>query len=158
VCQILTTTRFARCDKKGNGMLKRPTSVSVIAWILIVISGISLITITVRLDGPAFNSPMAKELIAKNPLPISLQYALSYMQPLVNLIAGNSMLYGRNWARLLYIVFGAISLVIWFVTFPLKVAVIPGLVTFAVITFFLFRPKANEFFAPKKAANDAQGV
>src|SRR5262245_24588897 len=117
-------------------MLKRPTSVSVIAWILIVISGIALISLTVRLNGPAFNSPMAKELIEKSPLPISVQYALAYMHPLVNLIAGNSMLYGRNWARLLYVVSGVIGFVIGIVTSPVKILMIPGFVIFAVITFF----------------------
>jgi hypothetical protein len=52
-------------------MMKRPTSVSVIAWILIVMSGISLVTSTMSL-----NNPLARELMAKSLLPIPLQYAM----------------------------------------------------------------------------------
>jgi hypothetical protein len=140
-------------DKKGNEMMKRPTSVSVVAWILIVMSGISLITSTASL-----NNPMAKELMAKSPLPIPLQYTMLYMGLLITIVSGIAILKGQNWARFLYVVWGAIGSVIGILTSPIKAAMIPGLVIFAVITFFLFSPKANEYFSPKVAANDAQRV
>jgi hypothetical protein len=82
-------------------MMKRPTSVSVIAWILIVMSGISMITSTISL-----NNPMARELMAKSPLPIPLQFAMLYAGLLITLVSGIAMLKGQNWARFLYVVWG----------------------------------------------------
>jgi hypothetical protein len=68
------------------------------------------------------------------------------------------MLQGQNWARLLYVVWSAVGFVIGIVTSPIKAAMIPGLVVFVVMAFFLFRPKANEYFSSKGAAIDAKGV
>ena len=133
--------------------MKRPTSVSVIAWILIVMAGISLISSTISL-----NNPTVKELMAKSPLPIPLQYVMFYLGLLISIVAGIAMLKGRNWARFLYVIWSIIGFTIGLVTSPMKAALIPGIVVFAVITFFLFRPKANEYFSPKEAANSAQGV
>jgi hypothetical protein len=133
--------------------MRRPTSVSVIAWIVIVGSGFSLIASTV-----ALNDPMAKQLMAKSLLPMPLQYVMLYLGLCIGIVAGIAMLKGRNWARFLYVIWCAIGSVIGFLTSPMKAAQIPGLVVFAVITFFLFRPKANEYFCPGKTSHNAQGV
>ena len=124
--------------------MKRPISVSIIAWYLIVTSGIGLIAITVSI-----NNPIAEELMAKNLLPIPLQYIMGYVGLLISIVAGIAMLNRQNWARLLYVAWNAIGFVIMMLTSPTKALMIPGLVVFAVITFFLFRPKANEYFSPK---------
>ncbi len=49
-------------------MKKRPTSVTVIAWILIVTGGVSLVATTA-----AINNPVTLELMSKSPLPIPVQ-------------------------------------------------------------------------------------
>ena len=122
-------------------MTIRPTSVTVISWILIVMGGISLITCTLML-----NNPMAKELMARNPLPLSVQYAMMYVGLLVMITSGLAMLKGQNWARLLYVVWSALGFLIGVATSPMKTAMIPGLVVYLVFVFFLFRPKANQYF------------
>lgn len=124
--------------------MKRPTSISVIAWILIVMSGINLLTSTMSL-----NNPMVREIMAKSLLPISLQFAMLYVGLLITIVSGIAMLKGQNWGRFLYVGWGVIGFVIGILTSPMKVAMIPGLVIFAVITFFLFRPKANEYFSKR---------
>lgn len=123
-------------------MKKRPTSISVIAWILIVIGVISLITTTAM-----FNNPMARDIMAKSPLPIPVQYAMGYIGLLVMIVSGIAMLKGQNWARFLYVTWSLIGFVIGIATSPMKAAMIPGLMVFVIITFFLFRPKANEHFS-----------
>jgi len=122
--------------------MQRPTSVTVIAWIIIVLSGISLISSTFSL-----NNPLARELMAKSLLPISVQFAMLYFGLLLSIAAGIWMLKGQNWARLLYVIWSIIGLVVGLITSPIKVAMIPGLVFFIIITFFLFRPVANEYFS-----------
>ena len=123
-------------------MKPRPTSITVISWILIVTGSITLITTAATL-----NNPVVKELMGRNPIPISIQYAMLYGGLLVTIISGFAMLRGHNWGRLLYVIWSAVGSVIGLATTPMKMAILPGLVFYVVIVFFLFRPKANQFFA-----------
>jgi len=122
-------------------MSKRPKSITVVSWILIILGAISLVTSTITL-----NNPMAQELMAKSPIPVNIQYIMMYVGLLIMLVCGVAMLKGKNWARLLYVGWSAIGFVIGIATSPIKTAMIPGLVVFLIIAFFLFRPKANEYF------------
>ncbi len=131
-------------------MKTRPTSVTVISWILIAMGAISLITTTAMI-----NNPTVKELMGKSPFPIPVQFAMTYAGLLMTIVAGSGMLKGFNWARLLYVCWSAIGSIIAFATSPMKAAMIPGVVVFLVITFFLFRPKATAFFSAAEAATDA---
>lgn len=133
--------------------MKRPTSVTVIAWILIVMSGISMVSSTVSL-----NISMVRELMAKSPVPILLQFVMIYVGLLITIVSGIAMLKGQTWARLLYVGWSIIGFVVGVLTSPMKAAMIPGLVVFAVITFFLFRPKANEYFSKREIVDSAEGV
>ena len=121
--------------------MKRPTSVTVIAWILIVMSSISLVTSVLT-----FNNPMMREVMAQSPLPLSVQFAMMYVGLLVTLVSGIAMLKGRNWARFLYVGWSVIGFIVGLVTSPMKAAMIPGIVVFAIIALFLFRPKATAYF------------
>ena len=142
---------FAK-HKKGTKkeMKKRPTSISVIAWIYIVLGGISLITTTLMI-----NNPMARDLMSKSPIPIPVQYALSYVGLLIMIVSGVAMLKGCNWARFLYVIWSIIGFLVGFTTSPMKAAMIPGFVVFLVVAFFLFRPKANAFFSPVEEPSNA---
>jgi hypothetical protein len=122
-------------------MEKRPTSITIIAWFLLVSAVISAFT-----SLSSLNNPMVKELMAKNPLPIPLQYAMLVTGLAVMIASGIGMLKGLGWARLLYVIWGAIGTLIGFATSPIKTALIPGVVFFAVVIFFLYRPASNRYF------------
>ncbi len=134
-------------------MKARPTSITVISWILIAMGAISLAANTAMI-----NNPKVHELMGKNPIPIPVQHVISYIGLLIMIVSGIAMLKGRNWARYLYVVWSLIGLVIGIVTSPMKAMMIPGLVIFAVIAFFLFRPRATEYFSPAEPSDDAQRV
>jgi hypothetical protein len=134
-------------------MKPRPTSITVISWILIVVGVISLITSTA-----ALNNPMAKALMARSPIPLPVQYAMLYVGLLVTIISGVAMLKALNWGRLLYVIWSAAGFVINFATSPIKIAIIPGFLLYLVVVFFLFRPKANQFFAGTYTQNSAQNT
>lgn len=134
-------------------MTKRPTSITVIAWILIVVAGISLVTTTFTL-----NNPTAKELMSRSVIPLQLQFAMMYFGLLVQLVSGVAILKAQNWARLLYTIWTGIALVIGLATSPMKMAMIPGVVLFVVIVVFLFRPKANEYFKAKPMESVVSGA
>ncbi|RRW39870.1 hypothetical protein EGJ52_23445 [Pseudomonas luteola] len=132
-------------------MHKRPTSITVIAWILIVIGVISAISTVVMTD-----NPMIVDLMKKSPIPIPLQYTITTIGLLIIIVSGIAMLNGRNWARFLYVIWSTAGLLINLSTSPEKATLFPALIFLAIVTIFLFRPKANKFFLQKKSFNDAQ--
>ncbi|MBB5367052.1 MULTISPECIES: hypothetical protein [unclassified Janthinobacterium] len=131
-------------------MRTRPTSVNIISWFIIVTSVLSLAS-----GYYSHGNPLVQELMAKNPMPIALQYGMMYGGLALSLVAGIAMRQGHNWARLVYVGWSVIGLVIGLATSPMKSTLIPGAVLFAVIAYFLFRPNTNAYFNPRVAANDA---
>ena len=123
-------------------MGKRPKSVTIIAWILIVVGVNSVFTCLASL-----NNPMVKELMSKSPFSIPLQYAMMCVELAVGVVSGIGMLKGQGWARLLYVIWRSIGFLIGIVTSPMKVALIPGLIFFAIVVFFLYRPASNQYFS-----------
>jgi len=138
-------------------MRTRPTSITVIAWILIVTGGISLVTTTLMID-TIMTDPAARELMSKSAIPVPVQYAMTYAVLLVMLVSGIAMLRGQNWGRWLYVIGTALGFLIGIMTSPLKEAMIPGFIVFAVVTFFLFRPNANKYFSGQESAHDTQSA
>jgi len=130
--------------REGERLVKmRPVSITVIAWILIVMAGISLLA-----NAAMTGNPKVQEIMEKTPLPIPVQYAMMYAGLAVTIISAVGMLKGGNWARWLYVIWGAIGFAVGMATSPAKAMMIPGLIVFVVVVVFLFRPNANEFFAP----------
>ena len=124
-------------------MKERPTSVTVIAWFLIVMGVISIISSIISLFNP---NPMVEEIMSRNPLPVPIQQLLSYVGIAVSIVSGMYMLDGANWARFLYVIWSVIGILISIITLPNLIFIIPGLVLLVIITFYLFRPKANDYF------------
>ena len=125
-------------------MTNRPTSITVIGWLLIVLGALGALGMIMALG---ISTPEMQELMAKNPIPIPIQYAMSFAGLAISIVSGYFMLKGQNWARLLYVIWSAVGFLIGLATSPMKIAMIPGIVVFLLIVFFLFRPKANAFFA-----------
>ncbi len=138
-------------------MRTRPTSITVVAWILILMGAISLVTTTLMIN-PVMTNPATRELLSKSPIPVSVQYAMTYVALLVMLVSGIAILKGRNWGRWLYVVGTVLGFLIGIITSPVKSAMIPGFVVFVVVAFFLFRSKANKYFADQESAHDTQSA
>ena len=83
--------------------------------------------------------------MSKSPIPLPVQYVMSYAGMLIQLISGIGMLCGRNWARLLYVIWSIVGFVVGIATVSMKLALIPGFIVFLIIAFF--RPEVNEYFA-----------
>jgi len=107
-------------------MPRRPLSITIISWILIVFGSIALLS---------------------GVLPLSdiKSHWYVHLSRILEIVAGVFMLYGRNWARWL--------LVAW-IAFHIVVGALNGLVSlamhvviFSVILFFVFRRDANVYFA-----------
>lgn len=127
-------------------MNERPKSITIVCWLLIVMGVISLISIPLSL-----NNPTAQRLMAKSAIPISIQYTIMCSGLLIQLACGIAMLKRQNWARILYVAWSIIGFFIAIATSPMKALMIPGIIIFLIFAFFLFRPKANEYFKITKA-------
>jgi hypothetical protein len=137
-------------------MNKRPTSLTVIAWILIAAGVISFINIFVVWSQ---QSAQVKEMMKSSPMFFHLKFMLSsYITILVLWISGIGILKRQNWARFLYLIYGIISLIrfiIYFTSKPLTPKIIPIIFIFLIVIFFLFRSKANDYFAGREHKNGA---
>jgi hypothetical protein len=129
----------------GTGKIKRPTSVTVIAWILIGLNALSVCTISILLTNET-----SLAVMRQSPIPLGLQFTISYLSLAVTVLAALFMLKGANWSRWLYVIWTSINWVYAFVLSPTKWLQIPSLLFFAVAVFFLFRPAAREYFSPSE--------
>ncbi len=130
-------------------MQSRPQSLTVICWILIVLGPFAILPV---LTGQ-MNNPNVVELMNKSPLTIPVQYAIMWLGALITSGSGIMMLYRQNWARLLYIGWIIVGIIIGLITSPFKILLLPGIVMNAIIAFFLFRPVVNAYFVRETGEN-----
>jgi hypothetical protein len=120
----------------------RPLSVTVISWLLIVMAVVSVYSFATY-----WNDPLTHELMAKTPLPVNIQFALSVVGVVVFLASGAAMLNRQNWGRLVYVTWSGISILVNLATSPVKILVIPSFLITALFAALLFRPAANEYLS-----------
>jgi len=108
-------------------MRLRPASVTIIGIIVLVLGMTGGISAILRL---VLHSDVMRQEIAKNGLPISLQYAISIVGPLVYLTGGYYLLRVLNWARYLYFTWTVLMFAISLATSPMKMMLLPGILIF----------------------------
>ena len=129
-------------------MRKRPISITVIAWLMIVIGGILLIKNVGILSE-------VKGMMNRSPIYI-LRLIFSYVTISFALISGIGILTRQNWARFLYLICWIINFVFSMIYSKLITAgTIGGIILFLITIYFLFNPKANEYFDRKDSMNAA---
>jgi hypothetical protein len=84
---------------------------------------------------------------ASTSLPISVLMGLALVNGVVIIICGAAILKRINWGRIAYVAITGVILLITFVTSKQShLAYIPQIAIFILVTFFLFRQKANLYF------------
>ncbi|MEG0880552.1 MAG: hypothetical protein RSH52_04725 [Janthinobacterium sp.] len=131
-------------------MLKRPVSVAISCWFLILASLLALVSAYLGRNDSAMLAAMGDGVI-----PAEAQYAILLFSQGITLVAALAMLQRQRGARTAYLVWGGIDIAFCLATLPVKMNVLPGALMFAVICAFLYSPKSNAWFSPRKAANDA---
>jgi hypothetical protein len=134
-------------------MPKRPTSVTVIGWILIVLGALGVLGMSFSLANSA-----ARQAMALNPMPIPVQFALAFAGLGVSIVSGAFILRGANWARWLYLGWSVFGFAVSLATSPSKLMLLPSLLVFAIIALFLLLPKANAYFVPAPGAAPDAGA
>jgi hypothetical protein len=120
---------------------KRPVSLTIIAWLLIVLSVLGLIGVFMM----SSNALVAAKM-AEMHMPIPMLQAWSVLGTIVNLICAYGILKGMPWSRVLYVVWGVIGIVVGFYISPQKSSVVISLVFLVIFAVFLFDEKANVWF------------
>ena len=115
-------------------MNKRPLSITIIGWIFIAVGGLALLfSLPSILNTPAANR--LADLRAHWMIPVSRMAAL---------LSGVFILYGRNWARWLLVVWLAFHVIVG--ALHSTVQVVTHSLLFLVVVYFLFRPPASAYF------------
>jgi len=128
----------------------RPTSVTIVGWLLMVSSVCSCSAVM-----NAMTDPRVADVLSQSVLPVSFQYGLSWAGLLVTLVSGKGVLDGDNWARLLFVGWSGVSHLISIVTLPITPFTIVGLVLYLIFAFILFRPAASAYFSGKQGLSTA---
>jgi len=128
-------------------MNTRPKSVTIISWLLIIMASISIVS-----SALTYNNPDVVKLMELSAIPITMQYMIMAVGLLIMIISGIGMLYGKNYARILYVSWTPIAIIISLLTSPAITMMIPGIVFFLIIVFFLFRTESNIYFKKNSEA------
>lgn len=112
--------------------MTRPTSVTVVAWLVIVFASLT-----------AFMLLGETALTFKDSPP--QQWPLPLLGVVVTLVCGMFMLKGKNWARWLYIVWTIVFLTYAF-TEVRVILLIPNALKVIVFGLILFSARANKYF------------
>ena len=119
-------------------MRERPLSVTVIGWIFIAVGAIALVVGWV---------PLAQRLTEFKEHPF--ENAPVFLARVLAVLCGVFMLCGFNWARWLLVVWIGYHVVIGLLHSPGS-GLVHGLL-FAVVVYFLFRPRASAYFRVRSA-------
>jgi hypothetical protein len=131
-------------------MKKRPLALTIIGWTLIMMGIFSMFATSANLK-----NPQIIEYMSQSPLPLPIQYAILALGVMVMTISGLGILKGKNWARLLYVGWGLGSFLMSLAIGTLQISMIPGLIIFLVIAYFLFRSDAHVHFSPGDLDRDS---
>ncbi|MBI3465333.1 MAG: hypothetical protein HY000_20085 [Planctomycetes bacterium] len=118
-------------------MGKRPRSITVISWIFIAVGCVALAAALLPFDAAA--AQLAAEIKARH-----LELWFMLIARVLAVVCGVFMLYGFNWARWLLVIWLAYHLVLGALHGPLGLFVHSVLT--AVVAYYLFRPRASEYF------------
>lgn len=125
-------------------MEKRPLSLTIIAWFLVVMSLFGLYgSITMG------SNPLALKMINQMGIPLLFEQIWGAVGAVVSLICAYGIFKGQPWSRVLYVVWGIIGLVVGFFVSPMKSVLVLSLIFLVVISIFLFSDKANDWFSAR---------
>ncbi|MEA3080630.1 MAG: hypothetical protein QOD54_298 [Sphingomonadales bacterium] len=122
-------------------MEKRPLSMTIIAWLLIVLTLFGLFGIVTM-----GSNPVAMKMLEQMHISLRLEQTYGLLGAVINLACAYAILKGLPWGRVLYVVWGVIGLVVGMYISPVKYAVVISLVVVVVIAAFLWTNTANDWF------------
>ena len=136
----------------------RPTSLTVVAWLLIVLGILALLSMAVSYDelyGSFYSSFGARIRPLPYLLPVWAMFAFGVIDSVVNIVVGIAILVGREWSRKAYVVinvlfyavmFGRLSYMRGAISSATLVMVAPSALLTVLFFYLLFRRSATKHF------------
>lgn len=125
-------------------MEKRPLSLTIIAWVLVVLSLLALVGVFTM-----GSNPVMVKTIEQMHMSVAFEQAWTVLGVIINLVVAYGIFKGQPWSRVLYVVWGVIGLIAGFFISPMKAALVLSLIVLVVISIFLFGEKANDWFSAR---------
>ena len=117
----------------------RPTSISVIGWLLVVLGALAI--------------PLGiRHYFQRTPLPLGISQSAALLQyvlgGIMQLVVGTAILKGFGWGRWLYVVSVPVMVGIGVaLSHTVLWSQLLGVAGYVTLVFFLFRPSSSRFFA-----------
>ncbi len=127
--------------------MKRPTSLTVVGWLLIILNAIALISMLSTL-----NNAQVMEAYDHLALPAWATIGWSVFANLVTIAAAIGILKGQRWGRNCYLGISVLGLLAGGFNVPSVTMLIPGVVVFLIVAFFLLRAPATAYFINRTTA------
>ena len=125
-------------------MTKRPLSLTIIGWFLIITSLFSIYSIFTM-----GTNPVAMKMIEQMGMSLMLEQVWAGIGVVVTLICAYGILKGQPWSRVLYVVWSIIGIVVGLYISPMKWVIAVSVLFLIVISFFLFSDNANDWFSAR---------
>ncbi|HEY7959322.1 MAG TPA: hypothetical protein VID20_04600 [Sphingomicrobium sp.] len=125
-------------------MEKRPLSLTIIGWLLIVLTLFGLYSILTM-----GSNPMAVKMLAQMHVTLLFQQVWGTINCVITLICAYGILKGLPWSRVLYLVWGVIGMGVAFYTSPIKSLIVFSIIILVVICAFLWTNNANDWFSAR---------
>lgn len=136
--------------------MKRPTSITVISWIYIVLSVLSLLASLASLgnSNPSMQAAMQQAFDSIYRVPRSVLYVQGFISLVIALVCAIGFLKGINWSRWLFVILSVLGIVLSLVEARHIIfgSIIFGLIILAIVSYFLFCKTGNAWFT-RNAAN-----
>lgn len=121
---------------------KRPTSITVIAWIIIIWGGLSLVAMLLTSRMPEMQQALEAAGIS-----VAFSILCAIVGFAISAVSGIAILKGLNWGRLLYLCYVPISIIFEWGLYGFDPgAHIPAIIFYLVVLTILTRPAASAFF------------
>ena len=127
--------------------MRRPTSISIIGWLLIVFGVLAFISVLINPFILA-HDPKVAALMAHSQASQTVIETVGLIGAIVDVAAGTMLLRRVAAGRLLYVIWGAFTLAFSLWSSPVKGTLIGAAVIYGLIVFFLFRRPAGDWLGP----------
>lgn len=125
-------------------MEKRPLSLTIIGGLLILGALFGIYT-----AATIGSNPMMLKMQEQTHVPIIYNQLTTGVGVVVSLLVAYGIFKAQPWSRVLYVVWGIISLILGFYTVPIKAALVLSLIILVVVSIFLYSAKANDWFSAR---------
>ncbi|MCW3609644.1 hypothetical protein [Burkholderia cenocepacia] len=123
--------------------MKRPISLTILAWVIIVTNAITCVYTPFSIG-----MPTTQALLSHYLLPVWATLGISVIIEAANVVIGIAILKGREWSRKAYVVTFVFGIAFSLINMPASMlaVLIPGVLLFAVFVYLLFRRPATAYF------------